>query len=340
MNILVIRRDNIGDLICTTPVFTALRRHLPTARICALVNSYNADVLAGNTDIDRVYVYKKAKHRGSESHLRLFVQRIRLVLALRRERFDYAILAGTQFSRHAWRSANAAAPRHIVGYAAESDRPVRGTWMQPPSAMHEVEAVYKLLQPLGVDGAPPPLRLNAEPARVERMRATLPDGSGAVIGVHISARERANQWPASRFAELIRALSTDRATRFVLFWSPGRGADPLYPGDDEKALQVQAEAGAVSLAMCATQTIADLIAGIAVCDRIVACDSGAVHIAAALAKPVVGLYCARKVQHWHPWGVPYEIAAGDTVDAISAEQVGAAYRRLIARVEAGIGHGN
>ena len=62
MKILVIRRDNIGDLVCTTPLFAALRQHYPHARIDALVNSYNGPVLAGNPDLDHVYVYSKYKH--------------------------------------------------------------------------------------------------------------------------------------------------------------------------------------------------------------------------------------------------------------------------------------
>ena len=48
-SILVIRRDNIGDLVCTLPLISALRRHYPNARIEALVNSYNCDVLDGNS---------------------------------------------------------------------------------------------------------------------------------------------------------------------------------------------------------------------------------------------------------------------------------------------------
>ena len=63
MKIIVIRRDNIGDLVCTTPLFRTLRRHYPEARIVALVNDYNAPVLDRNTDIDEVFFYTKAKHR-------------------------------------------------------------------------------------------------------------------------------------------------------------------------------------------------------------------------------------------------------------------------------------
>ena len=59
--VLFIRRDNIGDLICTTPAIHALRKNFPAAKIGVLVNSYNADAVAGNPDVDEVYIYEKAK---------------------------------------------------------------------------------------------------------------------------------------------------------------------------------------------------------------------------------------------------------------------------------------
>ena len=45
--LLVIRRDNIGDLILTTPLLLALRREMPEAWIGVLTNHYCAPVLAG-----------------------------------------------------------------------------------------------------------------------------------------------------------------------------------------------------------------------------------------------------------------------------------------------------
>ena len=63
MRILVVRRDNIGDLVCTPPLFAALRRRYPQAHIAALVNSYNAAVLDDNPDVDEVHSYTKLRHR-------------------------------------------------------------------------------------------------------------------------------------------------------------------------------------------------------------------------------------------------------------------------------------
>ena len=62
--------------------------------IAAHVNTYNSAVLDGNPDVDTVYAYQKAKHRGAErSILSVYADRLRMMMALRRENFDYAILA-------------------------------------------------------------------------------------------------------------------------------------------------------------------------------------------------------------------------------------------------------
>ena len=58
-SILIIRRDNIGDLVCTTPLIAALRKRYSKASIGVLANSYNAPVLDGNSDVDDLYAYSK-----------------------------------------------------------------------------------------------------------------------------------------------------------------------------------------------------------------------------------------------------------------------------------------
>jgi heptosyltransferase III len=85
MRILVIRRDNIGDLVCATPLLAALRARYPQAHIAALVNSYNAGVLAGNPAVDAVHAYTKLKHRNrGESWLGTLLHRFRVLRELRK----------------------------------------------------------------------------------------------------------------------------------------------------------------------------------------------------------------------------------------------------------------
>src|SRR3981081_2973824 len=95
---LVIRRDNIGDLVCTTPLFEALRNRFPAARIYALTNSYNLPVLRSNPFIDEAFAYTKGKHREPGTSLwSVYAHRLRLIWRLRRLRIDYAVIGSCGF---------------------------------------------------------------------------------------------------------------------------------------------------------------------------------------------------------------------------------------------------
>lgn len=328
LRFLVIRRDNIGDLVCTTPVFTALRAAFPRARVCALVNTYNCTVLERNPDVDHIFAYTKAKHRrGMVERLRAYRDRARLVLALRREAFDYAILAGAP-SRHALRFARLARPRHVIGYAGTATRGIDIPLPPPAPGTHEVEATLRLLAPLGIDGAPPPLRLLPDPAEVARFRARLAQPSRTLVGLHISARARDNLWPLDRFIELARSILRNHDIRVALFWSPGDASDPLYPGDDAGARELLAALRGLDVVPFPTHSVTELAAGIALCDRFIGCDGGAMHIAAALGKPVLGLYCERNRRHWGPWGVPHVLLTGRYVRDIPVADAVRDFQRL------------
>ncbi len=116
--ILVVRRDNIGDLVCTTPLIDALRAALPAAHIAALVNSYNGEVLARNPALDAVHVYTKLKHRTpGSSALAPLLARVSLIRRLRRERFDLAILARSGFDRHGLNFVRLLGIPRVIGFA-------------------------------------------------------------------------------------------------------------------------------------------------------------------------------------------------------------------------------
>lgn len=107
MKILVIRRDNIGDLVCTTPLLAALKDRFPAATLHVLANSYTAEVLRGHPAVDEVFGYVKAKHRmAGTSLIRLYADRAALLWKLNRERYDYVLVAEPRCARgcSSWRA--------------------------------------------------------------------------------------------------------------------------------------------------------------------------------------------------------------------------------------------
>jgi ADP-heptose:LPS heptosyltransferase len=343
--ILVIRRDNIGDLICTTPLIRALRLRYPQARIDALVNSYNQPVLVGNPDIDHLYAYKKAKHReAGESVLGVYWQRLKLMVALRRTRYDVAILAGC--GAHPARQlglARQVGARHILSFA-EADKPgaQHVDWpvkLSLQNGMHEVEKLGLLGIALDTGRAMPPLFLT--PPREERAAAeqavqTLKLENGSpLIAVHISARKELQRWPATNFIALIRALHQQYRAACMLFWSPGDENNPLHPGDDRKAAEIMAAVKDLPVLPYPTSRLEQLIGGLSVCDAMVCSDGGAMHVGAGLGKPIVCFFGNSDPACWHPWGVPYRVLRkpSENVADISPDETLAAFAELWQQTE-------
>jgi ADP-heptose:LPS heptosyltransferase len=307
-SILVVRRDNIGDLVCTTPLIGALRRRFPQGHIAALVNTYNRQVLDGHPDLDAVYAYAKAKHRlPGQSYAALYWDRLQLVRKLRAQHFDYALLASAQPGASALRLARWIAPAHIAGYAEATGRVDMALPRGNSEPMHEVEEVFRLAQLFGIEGAPGKLSLALDaPARARAGNALAGRAPGRkLIAVHISARKPSQRWPTARFAGLMRALSGE--ADFVLLWSPGAADHPQHPGDDAKAQAVIEAAGGAPLIAYPTQELKDLAAVLSFADCVICSDGGAMHVAAALGKPILCFFGDSDALRWHPWGVPYRL---------------------------------
>jgi ADP-heptose:LPS heptosyltransferase len=294
-------------------------------------------VLEGNPDLDRVYAYGKAKHRGRDSLFGTYARRLGLVLELRRERFDYAILAAPGFQPRSLRLARLAGARHVVGFAEGRARAERAIDLAvpygPPAARHEVEDVLRLLAPLGIAAGSPALRVVPDAALEARMRANVAErvpGAGPLVALHISARKPSQRWPVERFAALARELHGRAGARFVLLWAPGSERNPLHPGDDEKARALVRMLEGVPAVAVPTFRLAELIAALSACDAAVLGDGGAMHLAAALGKPLVCFFGDSAASRWHPWGVRHELlqpASRDVAD-VTVEDAAAAFARL------------
>lgn len=343
--ILVIRRDNIGDLVCTTPAFAALQKHYPDAEIGALVNSYNAEVLCGNPNLDRVFVYQKLKHAGRLSgRFKALAQRLKLVIQLRRWKPDVTILAKSSYDRHGLNFARQIGAKNIIGFVPEDLARAQGLpdiRLQTPefTALHEVEAVNQLLAPLGIKDALGPLQVFAEGNAIAKLKQQLPEAKYR-IALHISAREPERRWGNENFIALAKhLLQTQPDTQILLFWSPGKADDPYHPGDDEAAVQLIQALQNDRVVPIPTQNITELVAALSLCDLFIGTDGGAMHLAASLNKKILALFenLPSKLNHWYPWRVSHQIvhsldAARPDIIQVSQDQM----QRALAQLKQGV----
>ncbi len=339
LKILVIRRVNIGDLVCTLPLIAALREKFPQARLDVLVNSYCAPVLAGNPHIDHLYIYTKAKHRkAGQSALGVYWDRLKTTLALRYTGYDYAVLANVSCLPRPIRWAKQVGARQLVGFvengnplAGEIDCPVP----LPGPERHEVERLMALMQPFGGTATIPPLRIVPPAGDLTNMRRRLEtlgcSGTARPVGFHISARLESQRWPTQRFIELAQRLNAERPTPIALFWSPGATDNPNHPGDDWKAEEILAACRDLPIYPLRTEKLEELIAGLACVDSLFCSDGGAMHVAAALGKPIVCLFGESNAASWHPWEVEHVVLQPESrkVADVGVEEVADALSGLM-----------
>jgi ADP-heptose:LPS heptosyltransferase len=336
--ILVIRRDNVGDMVLTTPLLAALRARLPDATIDVLSNSYAAPVLAGNTDVDAVHVYTKSHHRQEgQSRLGVYLGRARTVLELRAQRYDSIVLAKLPAEPRPLAFARIIGATEIVGLVKPGDAPRRGLthairW-DPSRRAHMVEALMQLGEHFGIHASGGPVTVHPQPrARAAALAGLAPVVSPGtpLVALNLSARKVKQRWPVERFIALGRALHERYGCTFMLVWSPGASDNPRHPGDDAKAAEVLAGLAGVPVVALRTVQLAELIAALSLAQAMITADGGAMHLGAACGLPVVALFGNSEPALWHPWRVPHEILQHPARDVglIGVAEVLAAWDRL------------
>jgi len=331
--ILLIRRDNIGDLICTTPAIHALRARFSEAKIGILVNSYNADAITDNPDIDEVYVYEKAKHVEGKSRFSVWLANLKLFLKIRKERYDIAIAFGYSYSPSLARHTFLTGSKKRIGYVPIGKKlPFYNFPLEEPSApIHEVAAAFRLIEPLGINGEPSKFVLrpdNNERGKVLRSLQSEGSDCSNMVAIHISSRKENNRWPADRFIEFGNELIKKHNVMPLILWAPGSSENPYHPGDDEKAAEIAERMDSRPL-LYKTTKLKELIAAISVCKLIICCDGGAMHIAAALGKPIVTIWGSTDKRRWAPWKAEYIILQKKILaDEVTVEEAIAAFGKL------------
>lgn len=346
MRVLIVKRDKLGDLLLTTPAIARLAEALPGAQIHLLANDYNAWVARDHPALARTWSYPRVRDAGRFRPLAALGY-LPIAMALRRMRFDAAVVMGGDESPRAIRRALGVRAARVIAYAADPSRYGIGLTdpLPVPVAGHEVERMLALLAPLGV--APgraghPTYVLPAQGAAFARewlaARALAPRGY-VLLGV--GARKTKKQPDSAQVLRWAERLWRTQRLATVFTWTPGRGTARGYPGDDDVAAPVVARAlpfvhpfrGPID------QAIALIFHA---CTSIIP-DSGLMHFAAASPGGVLGLFAdpadSAPAARWAPRGARVAwLEAERRVTDLSDSEVFAALAPLLhqARVEDGM----
>lgn len=312
MRVLLVRLRLIGDVVFTTPLVRALRRHMSDVHLTYVVEPAAEPVLRGNPHLDELLVLPRPRgwNRVRDD--------LRAGRALRRRRFDVAIdLHGGP--RSAWLTWASGAPVRI-GYTI----PGR-SWMYThrvrrapdPAPRHSVENQWDLLGPLGIGPCEPardPVEMGVEEDADRRVARWL-EGQGVgprnhLVVMHVSAGNPFRRWPADSFAALAVLLARTSPDRRVIITSG--------PSDRAAAARVAAQANArfgqpPPILAAADLDLAELRALIARSGVFIGGDSGPAHIASTTCTPIVQLLGPTLPERSRPWRDPRWFS--ETIDA-------------------------
>jgi len=329
MKVLVVKRDKIGDLLLTTPMLAHLKASQPRTEVHLVANDYNAWVVEGNRHIDRLWIYPRVRH-GGKLRLGAAVKNVLLTYQLRKQRFDWVIVANGEHSHRAVALARRIGVARIVAYGAAVSDPLP---LAPQ--VHEMDRLLAMLHPLGV--LPPvdelfPKYTLPEKAKSFAKEWTAERGIESYVVLGLGARRQKKQPSKDQILRWARHFNDQYGLQTVFMWTPGRAADPLYPGDDDVAQPVvDARPGYLHPFRGPIQEALGLIWG---ARTSIFPDSGLMHFAAASPGGVLGLFAESSVSpgpmNWAPRGPRAEwLEADKAVAELTDMQVYEKLARLL-----------
>ncbi len=286
--ILVVVPNWIGDALLAQPLLARLGERLPGVSIDAFAPAWTAPVMRRMPEIDAV-IDSPFGHGGLQLR-----ERWRIGRELRARGYEQAYVLPNSFK-------SALLPffadiRLRVGYVGESryglinvahrlNKKKVPLMAERYAQLAEIPG-EKLSRPL------PGTRLRVDEANllislarlgIDRRRPVVALCPGAEFGP-------AKRWPARHFAALARQM----AARGRAVWLIGSAKDA------EIAAEIAALSNGAAINLCGKTDLATAIDLLSAAQLVVSNDSGLMHVAAALARPLVALYGSSSAEHTPP----------------------------------------
>ena len=284
MKVLVRATNWVGDAIMSLPAVRAIHNR-PDTDVSVLARPHVADIYRDQNVAEELLEYDiGGKHTG-------LTGREHLASMLRAQKFDIAILLQNAFDA-AWLAWRAGIPQRI-GYARDGRSMLLTNAVPAPKPgeipAHEKYYYLELLRRAGwIDSIPeePFIKLFVSESNRSRAAQTLAAAGARPYALRIAigagaAYGSAKCWPPMRFAELANRLQSHWDADVTLFGAASETA---------VSCAIASEMRQPPIDLTGKTAIADLPALLSQCHVFIGNDSGAMHIAAAVGLPTIGIF--------------------------------------------------
>jgi heptosyltransferase II len=298
--ILIVAPSWIGDTLIAQPLLTRLKQQHPAARIEVLAPSWSAPLLARMAEVDAVIDNPFAHGEFN------FAKRRALGRQLAATGYDHSYVLP-----NSWKSALLPFFARIpvrIGYHGEArwgllTQRHRLDESAHPQLVQRYAALAGPLPALLSDLPRPRLSSTPEQQRAVRHALGLPENVRPLVLCPGAEFGPAKRWPIEHFAALARQVSAGE-TAIGEARAGESGPIPVWIVSSAKDKDVGDEiarlSGGAALNLCGRSSLAQAVDLIASARAVVSNDSGLMHVAAALDRPMVALYGSSSPEYTPP----------------------------------------
>jgi len=292
--ILVIRLDQMGDVVMTKPALTALREKFPDAAIDLLIAEENRALFEQDPEIDEVIGLQShwfSTHPSVSAQIQSF---FRILGQARRKQYDLAIDFRGDLRHILWMWL-AGIPRRL-GYGRTGGDFLLSEKTTYSANEHQVNLNLNLLEGFGItrqSKIKPFIYSKEQKIDFEnRLSDVLGPALGPRIVVHPSAGYPTKRWGSLKYWELIQRILAADIGQIVLIGTEGEKQDfPELEAANGKLVDLRGKT-----------SLTDLLVLFESCDYFVGNDSGPSHLAAAQGMEVLVIFSGTNDSRlWRPW---------------------------------------
>ena len=306
--VLIVRLGAIGDVVNALVVASAIKEARPDVFVGWAVHDLARPLVDGHPDVDRVHLWPRGGGvQGFSGFLRdVRAMRYGMVIDLQRI-FKSAMVARlTRVGR-------------IVGFDRARSKELSWLWtrekIEPrdPGA-HMVRQYMEFVEHLGLQTAGPVHKFPHDAEASSWADAEVTRIGGAPLVVNLGASKPPNRWAPDRFAELAQRLAAEAESPVVLTGGPG---DRDIEADVLRHLH---NTGGVT-SLVGETSLMQLIELLRRSRLFIGCDTGPMHLAAAVRTPVVALFGPADPGRTGPWGFQHRVVCAPGLSG-SMEDIG------------------
>ncbi|KPA12259.1 ADP-heptose--LPS heptosyltransferase [Candidatus Magnetomorum sp. HK-1] len=312
MNILIVKTSAIGDVTHTLPALNAIRDYYPDAHISWLVEEAAQDIINGHPSIDLVLVSKRKywiKEFQKGNRLSAIKEFFKFIRKLRQKKYDLIIdfqnlLKSSLFIAMARANKKAG---YGVGMA-HSEYSYIVLNQRIPAVPMDYHAVYRelmLVEKLGI----PVKRISFDLPVFDSDRNAITElliregakSQSPIIAINPMAKWDTKLWDNTKFS-----LVADHCVK--------SGYQVIFTGshdDNDGVIDIQKQMKHHSINLCGKTTLKSLAALFERSKLLITTDTGPMHIAAALKRPVVAIFGSTAPWRTGPFGSIHDVVRVD-----------------------------